>query len=121
MDLNKKQFLFTKLLAGLITWVYQQGWSLTLADGSVDLHRKFRTESGMLLVAEDAHHMKGSLHYVRLAQDLNLFIDGKYIADGGHPVWTSIGTHWEAMDPSCRWGGRFHDANHFSIAHDGKA
>lgn len=121
MKLLEKQFLFSKLIAKLIGWIYEQGWSVTLADGSIDLERKVRTRAGLVFVGEDAQHMKGSLHYTRLAQDLNLFIDGEWISDGGHPVWTKIGTHWEALDPLCRWGGRFGDSNHFSLEHGGKS
>jgi hypothetical protein len=50
-------------------------------------------------------HMKGSLHYIRLAQDLNLFKDGKFLS------WESIGGSW---------GGRFNDGNHYSLAYGGK-
>ena len=109
MRLRQKQSLFTILLAELILWVYAQGWELTLAEGSVNpLRREF-------------FHMRGSLHRKRLAQDLNLFVDGKWISDGSHPVWTQIGLHWEDQHPLCRWGGRFRDANHFSLEHNGRA
>lgn len=66
-------------------------------------------------------HMVGSLHYVRLAQDLNLFVDGKYIT-GDHIVWHQLAEFWKALDPLCAWGGDFRsrDFNHFSLAHGGK-
>lgn len=106
MTLRSKQSLFARLLGLLIHYVYARGWELTMADGHVE---------------KKVGHMAGSLHYVRLAQDLNLFIDGKWISDGSDPRWTEIGEFWEKLHPLCRWGGRFQDANHFSLEHDGKA
>ena len=123
LSLREKQSLFLRLLAELIQWVYSRdGLELTLADGSIDPMRKFRSpDTGIPFVAEDAQHMRGGLHYQRLAQDLNLFMHGKWIQDGGHPEWTEIGVKWESLHPLCRWGGRFRDANHFSLEHEGKA
>lgn len=122
MTLRERQSLFCKLLGQLITWVYEQGWELTLADGSIDTPRKFRDhETHVTFEAEDAQHKRGGLHYQRLAQDLNLFVGGEFISDGGHPVWAAIGTHWESLHELCRWGGRFADSNHFSVEHGGRA
>jgi hypothetical protein len=123
LSLREKQSLFARLLAELILWIYSRGWEVTLADGAIDTPRKFRAEDGRKFEAPDAQHMKGSLHYYRLAQDLNLFVADKFISDGGHPVWTEIGVKWESLNPLCAWGGRFNhpDANHVSLRHEGKA
>lgn len=121
MTLRQKQSHFARLLAQLIAWIFARGWEVTLADGGLTLLRKVQTSDGRTLRAIDREHMDGSLHYSRLAQDLNLFVDGQFITDGSHDVWVQIGAHWEAMDPDCRWGGRFKDSNHFSLAHEGKA
>lgn len=121
MSLREKQARFARLLSQLIAWIFARGWDVTLADGGVTLMRKVQLKDGTRVRAMDREHMDGSLHYSRLAQDLNLFVDGKFITDGSNPVWEEIGKHWEAMDPECRWGGRFRDANHFSLAHEGKA
>ena len=127
MTLRAKQALFGRLIAMLILWVFEEGrrlgqvWEITLADGAVDHHRRY-WRLNERIEAEDAQHMRGSLHYSRLAQDLNLFIDGEWIRTA-HPAWGAIGGHWEAMDPLCRWGGRFRsvDLNHFSLEHEGRA
>lgn len=103
MTLREKQSLFISRLAKLIVWINRQGWDLTLGDG---------------LRRDEKGHMPGSLHYIGLAQDLNLFIEGKWIRDGAHPAWKSIGLKWEELGGT--WGGRFGDSNHFSQAHDGK-
>jgi len=70
--------------------------------------------------------MRDSLHYSRLAIDLNLFVrtprrNWEYVTDSNHSVWIDLGTFWESLDPLCRWGGRFADANHVSITYRGKA
>ncbi|RME23518.1 MAG: M15 family peptidase [Deltaproteobacteria bacterium] len=56
-----------------------------------------------------------SLHKQRLAIDLNLFKDGRYLTDTAS--YEPLGTFWEAIGGS--WGGRFQDGNHFSLAHGG--
>ena len=124
MPLGQKQRTFTKLLAQLILHVYGLGYELTLADGSIDPVRKGKPvgqEHGPIVVYRDCVHLVEGQHYRRLAQDLNLFIGGKWITDGSHPAWTEIGTFWEGLNPLCRWGGRFAkpDANHFSLFHEG--
>ena len=123
MTLRAKQSAFAKALGQLITYAYAQGYELTMADGSVDPVRRYRTKAGAMVYGEDANHMAKSLHYIRLAQDINLFLESKWITDGGHPAWTVLGTYWEALHPDAAWGGRFAsvDSNHFSFRHGGKS
>lgn len=106
MSLREKQSLFVFLLAKLVRFIESNGWELTLGEG-------FRSDL--------KGHMPGSLHYVKLAQDLNLFVGGKYI-EGEHPAWPVIGSFWKSLHPLCAWGGDFvsRDFNHFSLAHEGK-
>ena len=107
----QKQADFLRCLAILITWIFSHpGWTLTLGEGYVDNRRK------------EYLHMKNSLHRERLAQDLNLFIDGTYIS-WFHPAWKEIGAYWKGLDPRARWGGDFSsgDLNHFSFEHGGRA
>lgn len=121
LTLREQQSLFATHIAQLILWINSQpDWAVTLADGSVDLTRKYR-KLGVTMVGTDAQHMEGSLHYQRLAQDLNLFVEGHLITVGNHSAWKTIGEKWESMHPLARWGGRFNDANHFSFAWGGKA
>ena len=108
MTLRQKQSRFAYLLGILLVWIYaHKGWEVTLGEGHNDAQ---------------VGHMPGSLHYQRLAQDLNLFIDGVYIASW-HPVWEQIGEFWVNLDSLCRWGGHFDskDYNHISITEGGKA
>lgn len=108
MSLLAKQKLFAKLLAQLITWIFgHPTWAVTLGEGYDD---------------DGRGHMPGSLHYSRLAQDLNLFVEGHYVT-GWHPAWDEIGATWKGMNFLSRWGGDFasRDFNHFSLHHEGKA
>jgi len=68
------------------------------------------TLSGGDLWAHDGHK-ENSLHYKRLAIDLNLFKDGVWLkkSEDHKP----LGDYWESLDPQNRWGGRFSDGNHY--------
>lgn len=116
-NLSERQRLFTKCLGALIQYATQQGYELTLGEGYIAEDRK--TRNGQMV--KDGVHMRGSLHYYRLAQDLNLFVGGVYITDGSHPAWKDLGEFWESLDAACRWGGRFRDANHVSVTWGGRA
>lgn len=107
MMLSHKQQLFARLLAQLITFIFTHpSWAVTLGEG---------------FNAQRQGHMADSLHYEKLAQDLNLFVEGHYVTSG-HPVWDEIGACWKGMHPLARWGGDFHarDYNHFSLYHEGR-
>lgn len=110
MSVAKEQKQFTKCLAELILWAYTElKVELTLGDGYRDprLHGEFGTKLG--------YGASKSVHKLRLAMDLNLFVDGKYITDSSHPMYIKLGEYWETCHPLARWGGRFKDANHFSF------
>lgn len=125
--LRAHQSLFVHLLPKLILFGEQQGYSFTLGEGKVINPRKATLPDGRTTVVQDRVHMLKSLHYDGLAIDLNLFINGQYISDGGHPAWTLLGVHWESLHPDCRWGGRIRngpsavDSNHFSLEWEGRA
>lgn len=103
--LGDKQRLFVMLVGKLIDWAYKNGFELSFGDAYA--------KTG---------HMKGSLHYDRLAIDLNLFIGGKYqkTSEAHKP----LGDYWKTLHPKCRWGGDFRpkkDGNHYSFEYRGKA
>lgn len=102
-----RQRLFVKLLGKFIQFALMQpGFELTLGEG-------FDSE-------RDGGHMHRSLHYEKLAQDFNLFVDDRYISQGGTPEWRLLGEFWESLHPLARWGGRFGDDNHVSIEWQGR-
>ena len=105
MTLREKQSLFAKLIAQLMTWIFAQGWEITCGDFNRPDH---------------LGHMQNSCHYIRLAADLNLFVNGQWVSDYS-PEWQQIGDYWKTLDAGCRWGGDFQskDLNHFSIENAG--
>jgi len=112
MTLGQKQRLFTKLIAQLIAWAYEEGYEFTVGDA----YRSPRAFGKMGI--RKAYGRSSSNHKVRLAFDLNLFIDGKYqTTTESHRV---IGEKWESMNELCVWGGRFKDGNHYSFEHQGR-
>lgn len=109
MTLREKQSKFVKMIAQLIEFAYSQGYELTFGDA-------YRGDC--------QGHMEGSLHYIRLAVDFNLFKDGKYLTKTED--YKLLGEYWESIGGS--WGGRFGagpdgigtDGNHFSLEHGGR-
>jgi len=100
MKLSEKQSLFASMVGKLLRFVdVLPGYRVTLGDAYA--------KSG---------HRKNSLHYSRLAIDLNLFINGQYKTDTGS--YLPLGLFWEDLGGA--WGGRFKDGNHFSLAHQGR-
>lgn len=109
MTLGQKQRKFTLMIAHLIQWAYEQGYEMTVGDAYRDprLHGEVGVKKGY-------GHPK-SAHKQRLAMDLNLFRNGKYLDKTEDHA--PIGEQWEKMGGS--WGGRFNDGNHYSLEHDG--
>jgi hypothetical protein len=106
MGLVDKQSTFAGNVARLILWILDHGYQVTMGEGYDD---------------DGVGHMKGSLHYSRLAIDLNLFKDGKYLSKTED--YKRAGEAWKSLHPDNRWGGDFKsaDGNHFSMAHEGRA
>ena len=96
MKLGDKQREFTLMIASLIIWTYKEGYEITVGD----------------FWAHD-RHKDGSLHYKRLAADLNLFKDGVYLTKTEDHL--PLGEEWERMGGE--WGGRFsnQDGNHYQL------
>ena len=99
MTLGQKQRLFARKVGLLINFAYEQGYELTFGDAWA--------KTG---------HRDGSLHYDRLAIDLNLFKNGRYLTST--KSHTPLGEFWESIGGT--WGGRFEDGNHYSMEHGGR-
>lgn len=111
MKLGDKQRAFTRMIADLIQYAYDSGYELTFGDAYRDprLHGNFGTKK--------SYSAAKSLHKQRLAVDFNLFVNGEWISDGNSEHWLVLGEYWESLAGT--WGGRFNDANHFSLEHNG--
>jgi len=95
--LREKQSEFVRMTGLLIQYATQQGYELTFGDAYA--------------YACDNNHCKNSFHYRRLAIDLNLFKDGKYLTKTKHHK--PLGIFWESIGGT--WGGHWNDGNHYSL------
>lgn len=114
MRLVVKQRLFMKLLGEFLVWIYQHP-EYSVTGGELQ-----RTQAQALSNAASGSGISNSLHLIRLAVDLNLFINGVYQTDSR--AYLPLGVKWKSLHPLCRWGGDFvkrADGNHFSIEHNG--
>ena len=112
MRLGEKQELFGRLYAEHLVWLTEQGYQFRLGD-----------------VFASVGHRKGSMHYLKLAGDINLFLDGKYLRTAeDHEL---SGRRWEMRHELTRWGGNWDkdekagepgedDGNHYSLTHRGR-
>lgn len=97
------------MIAELILWAYDQGYEITLGDAYRD-PRVF----GKVGI-QDGYGHRNSCHKLRLALDLNLFLNGRYLTTTEEHL--PLGEKWESMGGT--WGGRFKDGNHYSLTHNG--
>ncbi len=110
-----KQNRFSSLVASLLLKAQELGYQVTLGE----VHR---TAEQSKIYADGGIGLSNSLHRLRLAVDLNLFFDGKYLTESKD--YEPLGQWWEEQsnqDYTLCWGGRFlkQDGNHFSMMHDG--
>ena len=110
MSLGDRQRQFTLMLAKLVTYAYEQGYELTLGDAYRDprVFGEHGTKGG--------YGSAYSNHKLRLAQDLNLFKNGVWLANTDDHQF--LGEYWESLGGS--WGGRFNDGNHYSLEYQGR-
>lgn len=92
------QQIFATCVGHLLLWATTAGYQVTLGDAWA--------KSG---------HCNGSFHYRRLAIDLNLFKDGRWLTTT--EAHQSLGDFWKTLHPRCTWGGDFTtpDGNHYSF------
>lgn len=111
MTLRQQQSLFASLIPSLINKAIEMGYEITLGDAFRDprLHGEVGEKKG--------YGHPRSCHKVRLAIDLNLFKDGKFLGTTNDHLL--LGEWWEKQHPLCRWGGRFNDGNHYSMEWEG--
>ena len=112
MGLGTKQRKFSRMIAELILWAYDQGYEITVGD----FFRDPRTNGHY--GEKKGYAGKFSNHKLKLAADLNLFKDGVYLTDT--ESHRPLGEKWESMGGS--WGGRFKnpDGNHYSLEYHGR-
>ncbi len=109
-SLHELQAHFATMVGELIFKAKDLGYQVTLGEA-------YRTPEQAALNAAKGIGISHSLHTDRLALDLNLFKDGKFLTQT--PDYLPLGEWWEGKGGS--WGGRFKmsDGNHFSLSPDG--
>lgn len=107
MRLRQKQELFAHMVALLILHAEQLGYTVTFGDAYRDprSHGAYGTRK--------AYGYRYSYHKRRLAVDLNLFRNGRFLRST--KAHEPLGLYWESMGGT--WGGRFRkaDGNHYSF------
>jgi len=107
MSLNKEQSAFLQDAARLILALPKLGYDVTGGE-------LYRTPEQAALYAKAGKGIADSNHTRRLAIDLNLFRDGKYLT--ASEDYAQAGHYWKQLSPQNVWGGDFQrrDGNHFS-------
>lgn len=112
MTLRQKQSLFVRLVARLLDRAHALGFEVTFGE-------TYRSPEEAARLAKLGKGIAASLHTQKLAIDLNLFRDSRYLSST--EAHRPLGEWWEAQHELCRWGGRFGDGNHYSLTHGGRA
>lgn len=108
--LRPKQSKFASMVARLILHAEALGYEVTF--GEAWRH------------PDATHGHKNSLHKIRLAVDINLFRNNRYLRST--KAHEPLGLYWESLGGT--WGGRFMDragrpapdGNHYSLEHNGQ-
>ncbi len=105
-SLRERQSEFASKVPMLINKALELGYEVTLGDAYRDprVHGSFGERKG--------YGESKSFHKLRLAIDINLYKEGKYLTKTeDHKV---LGEYWESLGGT--WGGKFSqaDGNHYS-------
>lgn len=105
MSLREQQSQFALMVSRLIAHAFDMGYEVTLGDAYRDprLHGAPGVKKG--------YGAANSFHKQRLAIDLNLFKNGRFLGDSD--AHKPLGEWWESIGGT--WGGRFKDGNHYSL------
>lgn len=112
MSLRQKQSIFAFLSARLMLYMNENGYEFTYGE----TYRSPEEAARLVKLYKAGKGPKAtlnSLHSKKLAIDLNLFKNGKYLSDTeSHRMF---GEWWERQHINCRWGGRYGDGNHYEF------
>jgi len=114
VTLGDKQKIFAFLVSKLIQKAYCMGYEITLGEA-------WRPRATAEYYAKKGIGIKNSLHTKRLAIDINLFKNGKYLTST--KAHKPLGEWWEKQGKKYKvntvWGGRFGDGTHHSVEFKG--
>lgn len=109
MYLEQKQQIFSHNVGLLINYICFMGYAISIGE-------VYRTKEQAEIYAKQGKGIIDSLHCKKLAIDISLFKDGKYLDKS--ESYEFAGKYWEKLDPLNRWGGRWEkrtDGNHFEM------
>lgn len=133
MGMQKPQSEFAFMVGLLIKFAYSMGYEVTFGDAwahdmrpvidflkqvkphlpqDEETEKKYNEIMALLI---SLLHRLSSNHYNKLAIDLNLFKNGKYLDKTEDH--RELGEYWESIGGA--WGGRFGDGNHYSLEYNG--
>jgi len=110
-SLRQKQSRFARSILMLKQFILDAEYDYTDGDAYRDprVHGEWGEKKG--------YGSSRSTHKLRLAEDLNLFKDGRWLSKSSDHK--AFGIYWESLGPDHHWGGHSGDGNHYSIKHQG--
>ena len=132
LSLREHQVIFAKNIGLLIGYIFSQGYEITLGEAYRTALQAWvnglpkgskitaETPSGVKVEWTDKVGGTGStksLHKIRLAIDLNLFLNGAYLTTEEH--YKQFADYWLTLHELNAWGGSFGDPNHYSMSFQG--
>lgn len=111
MTLGKKQELFSRFFAELLTFIFNKGYQVRIGEVfRPEVTQRYYRKIGRSKAVYGNHQKK-------LAADIHIFTkDGVYLQ--GKEEVQEIGDYWESLHSNCRWGGNwktFKDVPHFEL------
>lgn len=113
MSVRQRQSAFALMVAKLIQHAASLGYEVTFGEA-------WRPPETAELYERQVRGIRASLHTMRLAIDLNLFLNGEYLSSS--EAHRPLGEWWEDQSTEelpLHWGGRFGDGNHYSAGYGG--
>lgn len=109
MTIIEAQQRFAVMVGKLLMQADAMGYGVTLGEA-------YRPPELAALYARQGRGIANSLHTQRLAVDLHLFRDGKFLSTT--EAHAPLGEWWESIGGA--WGGRFNDGGHYSLTYGGR-
>lgn len=108
MTLNEKQHIFAMNLAKLLQHVEATGFTCSVGE-------VLRTKEQAEIYVKEKKGILDSQHCKKLAVDLQLFSNGKYLENKSD--YEPLGVYWKSLNADNRWGGDWPkvDAVHFEM------
>lgn len=108
MSLGQEQENFSKDVAKLFTYLYENGYNIRIGEAErTQAQQEIYLKTGKSKTAN-------SMHLKRCAIDLHIFKNGSWLQS--KQELQSIGDYWESLNAQNRWGGNFQsfiDCPHF--------